>query len=150
MQILSYKLDAFVPFENDSIESFLVLCEDVISKMLSDEKTIFKLKSAIHELLINSLEHGYKKSGGKVSFCIKKSVDTITLEIADEGSGFNPSLLNYQHIDTDLNSINRRGWGLMIIKSLSDTMKIAQNKPKGTKITVSVSLNDLANSVLYK
>ncbi len=150
MQILSYKLDAFVPFKNDSIESFLVLCEDVISKMISDEKTNFKLKSAIHELLINSLEHGYKKNGGKVSFFVERNEDMITLEIADEGTGFDPSLLNYENLDTDMESINRRGWGLMIIKRLSDIMKITPNSPKGTKITVSISLNDITNRVLYK
>lgn len=150
MQILSYKLDAFVPFENESIESFLVLCEDVISKMISDEKTIFKLKSAIHELLINSLEHGYKKCGGKVSFYLERNDDKITLEITDEGSGFDPSVLNSENLDTDLSSITERGWGLMIIQRLSDSMKITPNTPKGTKITVSISLNDIKSSVLYK
>lgn len=150
MQILSYKLDAFVPFENESIESFLVLCEDVIIKMISDEKTIFKLKSAIHELLINSLEHGYKKFGGKVSFYLERNDDKITLEITDEGSGFDPSVLNFKNLDTDLNSITERGWGLMIIQKLSDSIKIIPNTPKGTKITVSISLNGLKSNVLYK
>ncbi len=61
MQILSYKLNAHIPFDKDSIEMFLSSCEEVINNMASDEKTVFKLKSATHELLINSLEHGYKK-----------------------------------------------------------------------------------------
>ncbi len=140
MQILSYKLDAFITFDKDSIENFLVLCEDVICKMTSDQKAIFKLKSATHELLVNSLEHGYRKEAGNVSFQIKKHPDKITLEMSDEGSGFDTSRLNSENHDTDLNSINGRGWGLMIIKRLSDSMEITPNTPKGTKISISVSV----------
>ena len=150
MQILSYRLDAFIPFENDSIESFLVLCEDVICKMISDEEAIFKLKSATHELLINSLEHGYNKDGGNVSFSLERDNGKITMKMTDEGSGFDTSLLNSENPVTDLNSITGRGWGLMIIKRLSDSMEITPNTPKGTKITVSISFNDIPNSILYK
>ncbi|AEV69405.1 ATP-binding protein [Acetivibrio clariflavus] len=143
MQILNYKLDAYVPFENESIESFLVLCENAINKMISDEHTIFKLKSAIHELLINSLEHGYKREGGKIHFYVEKNDKNITLEIADEGSGFDPQMIDLENTGTDLNSINRRGWGLLIIKKLSDSMEITPNTPKGTKINVVISLSDM-------
>ena len=62
MQILKYKLEAYVPFDNDSIEKFLFLCEETINNLTSDKEIIFKLKSATHELLINSLEHGYGKT----------------------------------------------------------------------------------------
>lgn len=140
MQILSYKLDAFIPYDKDSIEDFLILCEDVICKMTSDDKTIFKLKSATHELLINSLEHGYNKDAGNVSFFIKKQLDRIVLEMCDEGSGFDTSQLKANNQGNDLNSINGRGWGLMIIKRLSDSMEITSNNPKGTKITISISV----------
>jgi len=150
MQILSYKLDAFVPFDSESIENFLALCEDVISKMISDSETVFKLKSAINELLINSLEHGYKKDGGKVSFYLERDDNKVNMVIIDEGSGFDPSLINSENLNTDLNSIHERGWGLMIIKRLFDSMEIIPNIPKGTKITVSASLDSIKNSVIFK
>ncbi|HOP99750.1 MAG TPA: ATP-binding protein [Acetivibrio clariflavus] len=143
MQILNCKLDAYVPFENESIESFLVLCENTISKMISDEHTIFKLKSAIHELLVNSLEHGYKREGGKIHFYVERNDNNITLEIADEGSGFDPRTIDFENTGTDLNSINGRGWGLLIIKKLCDSMEITPNIPKGTKINVVISLSDM-------
>lgn len=61
MQILNYNLEAFIPYDEDNIEKFLTICEDAIDNITNDEKPKFKLKSAIHELLVNSLEHGYKK-----------------------------------------------------------------------------------------
>ncbi|MFZ5986652.1 MAG: ATP-binding protein [Bacillota bacterium] len=140
MQILSYRLDAFIPFEKDSIEKFLVLCEEAINNMTSDEKIIFKLKSATHELLTNSLEHGYNKNAGKVSFYMERKDSSILLEMADEGSGLDISSLSLENRNLDLNTIKGRGWGLLIIKKLSDNMEISQNSPNGTRISVSITV----------
>jgi len=62
MQILSCKLNAHIPFDKDSIEKFLSSCEEVINNMTSDEKTVFKLKSATHELLIIPSNTDIKKA----------------------------------------------------------------------------------------
>lgn len=139
MQILKYKLEAYVPFDNDSIEKFLFLCEETINNLTSDKEIIFKLKSATHELLINSLEHGYGKTSGKVSFLMEKTDNSITLEMTDEGSGLNPLFLDFEKQCSDLDSTSDRGWGLMILKKLSDNMVITPNKPKGTKVSISIS-----------
>ncbi|HOM02556.1 MAG TPA: ATP-binding protein [Acetivibrio sp.] len=139
MEILSYKLNAHIPFDKDSIEMFLSSCEEVISNMTSDEKTVFKLKSATHELLINSLEHGYKKSAGNVSFFIEKHEHTIQLEVSDEGVGFDTSSLNLEKDHSSLNTIKGRGWGLFILKKLCDNIQITSSPLKGTKVTVSIN-----------
>jgi serine/threonine-protein kinase RsbW len=139
MQILKYKLEAYIPFNNDSIEKFLFLCEETINNLTSDKEVIFKLKSATHELLINSLEHGYGKTSGKVTFLMEKTKHSIILEMTDEGSGLNPSTLDFEKQCADIDSTSDRGWGLMILKKLSDNMVIAPNKPKGTKISLSIS-----------
>lgn len=139
MQILNYTLSAYIPFDEESIEKFLFVCEDVINNMTTDEKTIFKLKSATHELLINSLEHGYKKSAGQVRFCMSKMDNTIQLEMSDEGIGFDTSMPIPQERNIDPDTLNGRGWGLLIIKKLCDSMQISPNVPKGTKVTVLIS-----------
>lgn len=139
MQILKYKLEAYIPFNTDSIEKFLFLCEETINNLTADKKIIFKLKSATHELLINSLEHGYGKTPGKVSFLMERTENSILLEITDEGSGLNPSSLDLEKQYTDFNNLNGRGWGLMILSKLSDNMIITPNKPKGTKVSISIA-----------
>lgn len=140
MQILSYRLDAYIPFEKDSIETFLCMCESAINNMTMDERVIFKLKSATHELLINSLEHGYNKNAGKVSFFMEKRNCSIVLEMSDEGTGLNPASIDYQKQNLDLGTLKSRGWGLLIIKKLSDDMKITNNSPSGTKVSVSICI----------
>lgn len=139
MQILSYKLNAYIPFDKDSIEKFLFVCEDVINNITSDEKTIFKLKSATHELLINSLEHGYGKSAGEVCFSMSRKENMIQLEMSDEGTGFDASVLNLDEQNMNQDTLKGRGWGLLIIKKLCDSIQISPNTPRGTKVTVSIN-----------
>ena len=112
MQILKYELEAYIPFDNESIEKFLFLCEETINNLTSDQEVIFKLKSATHELLINSLEHGYGKTPGKVSFLMEKTEHSIILKMTDEGSGLNPSTLDLEKQCTDLDSARDRAGDL--------------------------------------
>ena len=140
MQILNYKLEAYIPFEKESIEMFLFLCEEVITKITANQDIVFKLKSAVHELLINCLEHGYNKKAGKVSFSIEKNEKSIVLEVCDEGFGMDLPSSNLENTNLDINTLSRRGWGLKIINRLADSIHITNNSPKGTKVSVSISI----------
>lgn len=141
MQILNYNLEAFIPYDEDNIEKFLTICEDAIDNITNDEKPKFKLKSAIHELLVNSLEHGYKKNPGKVSLSIKRTEDSILFELCDEGNGVDLETLNLNRRVSDMNSMSSRGWGLTLVNNFSTNLKIVPNNPKGTKITLTIPLD---------
>ncbi|MCX7746831.1 MAG: ATP-binding protein [Clostridia bacterium] len=144
MQVLSYNLEAYIPFEEDSIEKVLTFSEEIINSVTSDESARFKLKSAVHELVVNSLEHGYNKSPGKISLSIKKENNTIYFDICDEGSGLDMSLdsLSKKTFELDqmpdISSLTGRGRGLLITSQLFDSMEISPNLPKGTKISLTI------------
>ena len=105
----------------------------------TSEETRFKLKSAIHELLINALEHGYKKSSGKVSLSISKEDKNIFLEVSDEGSGLDLSRINLNRKELNIDVVSGRGWGLLITNKLCDNMKIISNIPNGTTVSLKIS-----------
>jgi serine/threonine-protein kinase RsbW len=139
MQILNYKIEAYVQFNEASIEELLTLCEEVADNIAAGEETRFKLKSAIHELLINALEHGYKKSSGKVSLSISKEDKNIFLEVSDEGSGLDLSMINLNRKELNIDVVSGRGWGLLITNKLCDSMKIIPNVPNGTTVSLRIS-----------
>lgn len=143
MQILDYKLEAYVSYKVDSIENLFILCEQVIENMTSDVKARFKLKCAIHELITNSVEHGYNKSPGKILISIRKENDSIIFEITDEGAGLDPSSINFDRTLEDLDSTAIRGWGLLITNKLSNNMTITANTPLGTKVTVIIATQNI-------
>lgn len=139
MQILDYKLEAYISYQVDSIEKLLTICEQVIENITTNEKVRFKLKSALHELITNSIEHGYNKNSGKITVSLKREKEAIVFEIADEGKGFDISTVDFDRTLEDLDTTTARGWGLIITQSLSENMFITSNTPTGTKITVVIA-----------
>lgn len=140
MQIISYKLEANLTFDEASVEEFLSLCEDAVKHITDDEHIRFKLTSAVHELLVNALEHGYKKSAGKVCISIFREQNNIIFEVSDEGQGLNPACINLNKAIQSIDEASNRGWGLIITNKLFENMKILPNYPKGTKITITIPL----------
>ncbi len=140
MQIYNFVLKSNIMFEVNSIEKILTLCENAIMNFNVSEDIQFKLKSIIHELVVNSLEHGYKKKSGIVNIEIKKSDTFVFFEISDEGDGIDLSQIDLNREIFDLNSFTTRGWGLSIINNFSKDMKIQSNEPKGTKISLTLPI----------
>jgi serine/threonine-protein kinase RsbW len=140
MQILDFRIEAFVLFDAVSIEKVTVLCEEAIIGITSNEKARFNLKSAINELLVNSLEHGYNKQSGKVCINIRRDAGSVFIEICDEGSGIDLDKINLNRNITELDTVTERGWGLAIINKLSLNMKVSRNYPKGTIISLNIPI----------
>jgi len=136
MQVINLDVEAFLSFNENDIESFLVFCESIIDNISKDSDTKYKLKSAIHELIVNSLEHGYKKSAGNISISLRKLEDSILFEISDNGNGLDIASIDLNKTVSDLDSLSSRGWGLAITNKLSDSMQITKNAPNGTKISL--------------
>jgi serine/threonine-protein kinase RsbW len=140
MQIIDYKLEAYISYKVDCIEKLLNICEQVIENITADEKVRFKLKSALHELITNSIEHGYNKGSGKITVSFKREKESIVFEIADEGRGFDIASMNLDRTLEDIDRTTARGWGLIITQNLSENMSITPNTPSGIKITIVVPI----------
>lgn len=142
MQVIKLDVEAFLSFNENDIESFLILCESIINNIANDTDTKYKLKSAIHELIVNSLEHGYNKESGNISISLKTLDDSIIFEISDNGHGLDISSIDLNKTVSDLDSLSSRGWGLAITNKLSDSMEITKNGVNGTKISLKFSTQD--------
>jgi anti-sigma regulatory factor (Ser/Thr protein kinase) len=98
------------------------------------EEKIGEARILVAEAVINALEH----SGGdnpmvKVEFTM--TTKELVIFVRDFGKGFDPGSVKDPDIESKLGSKSKRGWGLKLMKSLSDGFRI-ESGSRGTKITI--------------
>ncbi len=98
------------------------------------EDKIGEAKVLVTEAIINALEHsGESDPAVRVEFSMTKQ--ELIILVRDFGKGFEPSSIEVPNIHDKLGSKDKRGWGLKLMKTMSDDFRIESNK-QGTKITI--------------
>lgn len=95
---------------------------------------IAEARILVTEAIINALEHtGKENPVVHVEFTMSK--EELTIFVRDYGKGFDPKAIPPPDIRTKLDDPNKRGWGLHLMKTMSDDFRI-ESHPTGTKITL--------------
>jgi len=98
------------------------------------EEKIGEARILVTEAVINALEHsGEKNPSVRVEFTM--TTGELSIFVRDYGKGFEPASVEQPDIKGKFGSKNKRGWGLNLMKAMSDDFHIESNK-HGTKITI--------------
>ena len=119
----------------ENMELVATQTAEVVSKhmQLDNEKTS-EISMALIEACINAFEHSETKSEVFIHFII--SDESLTIKVIDKGKGFDSSKISIPKIDNKLGSDEKkRGWGIMLIKELMDSVNYESNE-EGTTLTM--------------
>jgi anti-sigma regulatory factor (Ser/Thr protein kinase) len=97
-------------------------------------------KILITEGIINAVEYS-SSSENEIEIGISYLGDALKLIVSDSGNGFAIPDVKQPDLEKKIASGNNRGWGLSIMKSLSDEFTLESND-HGTKICMYLRLND--------
>lgn len=142
MEIQRFNITARIDYTPESIDRFVDLCEQVILSLTKSRQARFLLKTAVDELTLNAIEHGYGKESGLVTVGMEHCGDAIRFEISDFGCGIDPSRIHFDRIARTEDDLHARGWAFSILDKLTDNISIARNDPQGARITLMVPLKE--------
>jgi serine/threonine-protein kinase RsbW len=88
------------------------------------------LKLALTEACSNSVRHAYEEGReGEVEIRYEMSEDRLTVEVTDEGSGFDPDVLERAQEELD-----EGGLGIAIIRAVTDDLEIGVRAEGGSRL----------------
>jgi anti-sigma regulatory factor (Ser/Thr protein kinase) len=100
----------------------------------ASEGAVADLKLAVTEACTNSILHGYPDgTAGELVVRLRTLDGTVEVEIEDDGVGFDPV-----EQDIDARRSDGQGMGLMIIRSLMDSLDI-ESDDSGSRISFTKS-----------
>jgi len=102
---------------------------------ISDEEKIGEARILVTEAIINALEHAGDPHPDEVRIEFTMTKEKLVIFVEDHGHGFEPEKVSDPNILTKIDSPNKRGWGLKLMKSMSDDFLIESGQT-GTKITM--------------
>jgi serine/threonine-protein kinase RsbW len=86
-----------------------------------DTETLAELKLALTEAVSNSVRHAYAdESTGHVDIRYELGADHISVEVVDDGAGFDPS----EGPSFDGDELSEGGLGIAIIRAVADEVEI--------------------------
>lgn len=101
------------------------------------EEVLADLKLALTEACSNSIRHAYGSDQGIVELVYVLENDTLTVEIRDEGRGFEPPS-NLEELD----EFAEGGLGIAIIRAIVDELEISEKAGGGSRLRFVKSLSD--------
>lgn len=129
------EVDLVIPMLPDIEVAAIKTAKAVAEYMKFDVDKIDELNQALIEACINSFEHG-KSEDNKLYIKFVMNNNELKVIIKDKGKGFDINEVDANpNIKNKLKSQNKRGWGLMLIKSLMDEVEI-ESGPEGTTLTM--------------
>ncbi len=97
------------------------------------EEQLHQLGLAVRETMVNAVVHGNRYSARKkVHVTVIKAADRLTIVIADEGDGFDPSSIPNPLAEENL--LRQSGRGLLLIQAFVDEFEVRPGQSRGTEI----------------
>ncbi len=129
------EVELIIPMLQDMELTATQTASSIAQHMKFDEDRIDEVKMALIEAIINAFEHS-QSPDRKVRIKFVIAEENLTVIIQDHGQGFDLETIEKPEIGKKLHDSYKRGWGLMLIENLMDTVFIETN-PDGTTLVMS-------------
>jgi serine/threonine-protein kinase RsbW len=128
-------LDHKYPSTLDSVDQAEAIIMEAAAAAGFDEDDQHRIGMAFRECMVNAVVHGNRYNKNKqVGVHAERNGDELTLQITDEGEGFEVHAVP-DPLETD-NLLRHSGRGLFLMGAFMDDMKVRRIEPNGTEVTL--------------
>ncbi|MBF0489303.1 MAG: ATP-binding protein [Candidatus Omnitrophica bacterium] len=118
------RISESMPSRVERVDEFVSSLLTRISPWSSDKKTIFNIQLALHEALVNAVKHGNQMNDGlSVLVDISKENNQLTMQVTDQGEGFDHTLIPDPITPENLEKLNGRG--IFLIQNAMDKVEFS-------------------------
>jgi stage II sporulation protein AB (anti-sigma F factor) len=125
--------------ENEAFARSVVAC--FVLNLNPSISQLSDIKTAVSEAVTNAIVHGYEKKLGEIQIECELEDNKIHINIIDFGVGIKNIEDALEPFYTTKESEERSGMGFTIMKSFMDDVKVFSEIGKGTKISMTKTIN---------
>ncbi len=119
----------------ESVDSAEELVLQMATSAGVPEDELHKIGMAVREAMVNAVVHGNRYNANKrVRLTVGIETDRMTVRIADQGEGFDMSMLPDPLAEENL--LRQSGRGILLIRAFVDRFHVRRLEPSGTEVTL--------------
>jgi serine/threonine-protein kinase RsbW len=127
--------ERFLESTLESVDSAEQLATGMAERAGFDEDDLMKIGMAVRESMVNAVVHGNRYNANKkVRFSVSHTPERFTIQIADEGEGFDIASLPDPLAPENL--LRTSGRGIFLIRSFMDEFHIRRRDTGGMEVTL--------------
>ncbi len=128
-------VERFLDSTLESVDSAEELAVGMAQRAGFEEDELMRIGMAVRESMVNAVVHGNRyNSNKKVRFSVTHHGERFTVQIADQGEGFD--FENLPDPLTPENLMRTSGRGIFLIRSFMDEFQMRHLEPGGTEVTL--------------
>jgi serine/threonine-protein kinase RsbW len=127
-------LDQKYPSTLDSVDQAEAIIMESAAAAGFDEDDQHRISMAFRECMVNAVVHGNRYNKNKRVAVHAERGDELTIQITDEGEGFEVQAVP-DPLESD-NLLRHSGRGLFLMGAFMDDMKVRKLEPNGTEVTL--------------
>ena len=128
-------IDQDFPSTLESVDQAEVSIQEVAAQAGFDEDEQHRIGMAFRECMVNAVVHGNRYNRRKqVHVRVEKNSERFTIQVTDQGEGFEVQEVPDPLDDTNL--LRHSGRGLFLMGAFMDDVKVRKVEPSGTEVTL--------------
>lgn len=134
-----------LPAESQNLNLIRKFILGIAKSMGFSEQDIFQIEIIVDEACNNVIKHAYKNTSLPeeiIQITVKRNPENIEIMVVDRGIGFDPNAIKSPNIGEHGKKLQPGGWGLHLIRTLSDELYFRINPKVHNEVKIIKFLKD--------